>query len=127
MTSLTLPPVAKLYQPIIFTLPLEIRQQILSYAFCEAVAQDIEFNATLQKEVPPLAFSAGSAAFLFGELEKMEIAQDECSGFKKCRSGDRPPCAPRIFAMANKISGIHPQFKEEVKFVFKQCLEQFRS
>jgi hypothetical protein len=113
--------------PIIFSIPLEIRQHILSYAFCEAIAQDIAFNAKLQKDIPNRDFGSGLFLSTLDDLNDITMEDDEFTGLRRPSSANRPPCAPRIYAMANKISEVHPQLKEEVKFVFKQCLEQFRS
>jgi hypothetical protein len=114
--------------PIILSIPLEIRQYILSYAFVEAVAQDITFNAKLQKVIPEPGLGEGLFLATLDDLKDPIFADHEYDGVKRSESLiDRPPCAPRIYAMANKISAVHPQLKEEVKFVFKQCLEQFRS
>ncbi|KAE9992159.1 hypothetical protein Vi05172_g1501 [Venturia inaequalis] len=134
----------------ILSLPLEIRQHILSYVFCEAVEQDIAFNANLQKKLTRLPAHAVSAPkYLTPERlpEHMRTTKIEdgytinrnawcqrslgCTGCRFCRRPvhfhERPPCVPRIHAMANKLSAVNSQLKEEVKFVFKQCLDQFRS
>ncbi|TID24935.1 hypothetical protein E2P81_ATG04040 [Venturia nashicola] len=134
----------------IFSLPLELRQHILSYAFCEAVEQDIAFNTKLQKKLTRLPSHAVSAPeYLTPErlpehLRKPRIEDGYiisrntwcqrhlgCTGCRMCRRPvhfhERPPCVPRIHAMANKLSAVNLQLKEEVKFVFNQCLDQFRS
>lgn len=134
-------PAEKRPEPKIFSLPVEIRQQILSYAFCEAVEQDIAFNASLQKKLSLLPTHAVSAPknLRTTRIEEGYIPTGYtfcqrllgCTGCSCCRHPvcfhERPPCVPRIYAMANRISAVHPQLKEEVKFVFKQCLDQFRS
>jgi hypothetical protein len=114
-------------KPIIFSIPLEIRQHILSYAFCEAICQDIAFNAKLQKDIPNRDFGSGLFLSTLDDLNDIISEDDEFTGLRRRSCVNRSPCAPRIYAMANKISEVHPQLKEEVKFVFKQCLEQFRS
>lgn len=143
-------PKADRSEPKIFSLPVEIRQFILSYVFCEAIEQDIAFNANLQKKLTHLPTHSVSAPEYVSpdrlpeHLRKTRVEDGYtltgytlcqrlrgCTGCILCRRPihfhERPPCVPRIHAMANKISAVNSQLKEEVKFVFKQCFDQFRS
>lgn len=143
-------PEARRSEPKLFSLPIEIRQHILSYAFCEAVEQDIAFNTNLQKKLTRLPMHAISAPgyvspeHLPEHLRRNRVEDGYtlnrntwcqrshgCTGCRLCRRPvhyhEQPPCVPRIHAMANKLSAVDPQLKEEVRFVFRQCLDRFRS
>jgi len=99
------------FRPSLLSIPRELRQMILAYAFEDAISKDVSFNIYKHKIRLYICTSRHHVNELFFGLLGTFVR--------------RKFAAPHIHKLAKNLISVNPQLVDDVRFVLKKTLDSF--